>query len=247
MLLVALDLVTPEMTLESLGGVKVTQFLTPAMVTFAALNAGFVSTVIGTALAREQGILKRLRGTPLPAWVYFAGRFGASVALALCSAGAVLATGIFALHAHLARGALWDLLASFALGLAVAFLFGAALGAFVRKAEAALPLAYAVLLPVAFISGLFFPAPGEAHWLASLARGLPVAPFAGAMEANFLRAPTIPRGHELVVLAIWGGASALLAAKTLSREPGEGLLGERRARRRDHRHGVLEAAQRDPR
>ena len=105
MLLVALDLVTPEMTLQSLRGIRVAQFLTPAMASFAVLNAGFVNTVIGTTLAREQGILKRLRGTPMPAWTYFAGRLGAAIVLTACSVTAVLGAGVVLFHAHLALSA----------------------------------------------------------------------------------------------------------------------------------------------
>ena len=78
MLLVALDLVTPEMTLQSLGGVRVVQFLTPAMASFAVLNAGFVDVLVGTTVAREQGVLTRLESTPLPTWAYFAGRLVAA-------------------------------------------------------------------------------------------------------------------------------------------------------------------------
>ena len=54
MLLVALDLVTPEMTLQSLGNVPVVQFLTPAMAAFAVLNAGFVDTIVDTTLAGKR-------------------------------------------------------------------------------------------------------------------------------------------------------------------------------------------------
>jgi ABC-type multidrug transport system permease subunit len=234
MLLVALDLVTPEMTLQSLRGIRVAQFLTPAMASFAVLNAGFVNTVIGTTLAREQGILKRLRGTPMPAWTYFAGRLGAAIVLTACSVTAVLGAGVVLFHAHLALSALSPLVGSIAAGLAVSFALGVATAGLVQSAEAALPIAYGLLLPVTFISGVFFPAPNEAHWLHAFAAALPVQPFASAMEGAFSASPTAATIHQLAVLALWTVGAITFSVISFSWQPREPRLVER-ARSRFHR------------
>jgi ABC-type multidrug transport system permease subunit len=57
-------------------------------------NACYVTTITGVVLAREQGILKRLRGTPLPAWTYLAGRAGAAAVTAITSTVIIIATGV---------------------------------------------------------------------------------------------------------------------------------------------------------
>ena len=121
MLLVALDLVTPEMTLQSLGNVPVVQFLTPTMAAFAVLNVGFVDTIVGTTLAREKGVLKRLHATPLPRWTYSAGRLGSAVIVATCSVVAVLAVGVVFFHAHIAAASLAPFAASAVAGLVATF------------------------------------------------------------------------------------------------------------------------------
>ncbi|HUZ19528.1 MAG TPA: ABC transporter permease [Acidimicrobiales bacterium] len=238
MLLVALDLVTPEMTLRSLRGTRVTQFLTPAMASFAVLNCGFVNTVIGTTLAREQGILKRLRGTPLPAWTYLAGRLGAAVVLTACSVTAVLGAGVVLFHAHLALSSLSPLVGSIAAGLVVSFALGVATAGLVKSSEAALPIAYGLLLPVAFISGVFFPAPNEAHWLRTFAAALPVQPFASAMEGAFATPPRAATLHQLAVLALWSLGAVTLGAIGFSwqpREPRRSRGAHGRSRRRGPR------------
>ena len=230
MLLIALDLVTPEMTLQSLGNIGITQFLTPAMASFAVLNAGFVNIIIGMTLGREQGILLRLRTTPLPTWAYLAGRIGAAAIVAALAVVVVVAVGIVFLHAHLAASALPSLLGIFALGVATFCALGMAASGLAPSPEAALPLAYAVLLPVAFISQVFFPAPTEAAWLRNLADALPVAPFAAAMEAVFSRHPHGITLRQLTVLLAWGGGGFLLTLATYHWEPRRQRASRRRPR-----------------
>lgn len=79
-------------TIESLG-VSVAQFYAPALAVYAAATAAYVNLAITTALARDEGILKRLRGTPLPPWIYMAGRVCASTWVAILAIGIMLAVG----------------------------------------------------------------------------------------------------------------------------------------------------------
>ena len=51
-----------------MDGLPYAQWVTPAMCAFCLLNACYVTVITSVALAREEGMLKRLRGTPLPAW-----------------------------------------------------------------------------------------------------------------------------------------------------------------------------------
>ena len=220
MLLVALDLVTPEMTLQSLGGIRVVQFLTPAMASFAVLNAGFVDVLVGTTLARDQGVLTRLESTPLPTWAYFAGRLVASALVAALAVAVVVAVGAVFLHAHLAASALPGFVAVTALGLVVAFSLGVAVSTVVHSTDAALPVAYGLLLPVAFISEVFFPAPAEAAWLRAVAAALPVAPFAHGMEAAFAVPPHSLTVGQLGVLLAWAAGALVLALAAFRHQPG---------------------------
>ena len=220
MLLIALDLVTPEMTLQSLGGIPVTQFLTPAMASFAVLNAAFVDVVIGTTVARDQGILRRLHGTPLPTWALLAGRLVATAIVAAVSVAIVLGVGIVFLHSHLAASAVPGLVLTVVVGMLVGFAVGVACSTIVPSTDAALPVAYGLLLPVAFISEVFFPAPTETAWLRSVASALPVAPFAHAMESAFSVPPHGMTGSELGVLLAWGAGALVVALFTFRWEPG---------------------------
>jgi len=219
MLLVALDLVTPEMTLRSLGNEPVAQFLTPAMGSFAVLNVGFVNVVIGMTLSRQQGTLRRLRTTPLPTWSYLAGRLGAAAIVAVASTTIILAVGVVFLHAKLPTSTVPSLLGTFAAGLVASCALGMAASGLIPSSEAALPLAYAVLLPISFISQVFFPAPTETAWLHRFAEVLPVAPFANAMEGAFLPVAHGLSAGQLLVLLSWGLGGFVLALVDFRWEP----------------------------
>lgn len=230
MLLVALYLVTPEMTLQSLGGVSVAQFLTPSMASFAVLNAGFVDVVIGVTVARDEAILRRLHGSPAPAWAYFAGRLITAVAVAAVAVTIVCAVGVVFLHVHLALSALPQLAAAAAVGLATSFALGLAVSTLVPSAVGALPIAYGVLLPVAFVSQVFFPAPAEAAWLRDLASALPVLPFVKGLQDAFAVSSQPLDGHGLLITGCWTLGALLVAARFFSWEPGTRTWPRRRSR-----------------
>ena len=51
-----------------------TSYITPALAVFGMVTATFTNLAINTSMARDNGILKRVAGTPLPMWVHLGGR-----------------------------------------------------------------------------------------------------------------------------------------------------------------------------
>ena len=88
-------------------GLTVAQFYAPALAVFGAVSATYTNLAISTAIARDEGILKRVRGTPLPPWGYIAGRVGSAVYMAAISVLIMLAAGVvfYGLQIYGARGA----------------------------------------------------------------------------------------------------------------------------------------------
>ena len=58
------------------GHVKTSTLQVPAFIALAVVSASFVGLVMGLVSLREDGVLKRVRGTPAPPWLVFAGRIG---------------------------------------------------------------------------------------------------------------------------------------------------------------------------
>ncbi len=72
---------------RSSAGIKTTTYYVPAILTLAIVSATMQSVAIQLTVDRESGVLKRGRGTPLPAWVFFAGRAGNAIVISAADAG----------------------------------------------------------------------------------------------------------------------------------------------------------------
>ena len=55
-------------------GVKVATLQVPAFIALAVVSSSFVGLAMGLTSMREDGILKRVRATPVAPWIVFAGR-----------------------------------------------------------------------------------------------------------------------------------------------------------------------------
>ena len=153
---------------EVAEGYRFAQFFAPAMAVFAAGTSTFTTLAIGTALARDQGILKRVRGTPLPPWIHMGGRIGSSVWIAVLSVVIMFGVG----WAFFGFVMLWSnlgvALLVFVVGVATFSALGLSVCALVRNADSTPAVANAVFLPMAFISGIFIPLDDAPGWLVTV-------------------------------------------------------------------------------
>jgi len=219
LLLICLKVITPA---QPVGGLPYAQWLTPAMCAFCLLNACYVTVITSVVLAREEGVLKRLRGTPLPAWTYLAGRSGSALVTSVIASGVIIATGVALFGVSIVWHALGYFAAAAVLGIVCFFLLGAAVATVVPKSETALPIAFGTMLPLAFISDVFFSVTHPPAWLHDLASAFPVAPIARAMEDSFNPATQswpMPASGLLVVLG-WSAAAIVVIALAFRWEPG---------------------------
>ncbi|MGN6201900.1 MAG: ABC transporter permease, partial [Solirubrobacterales bacterium] len=65
------------------GGIDATTYYVPAIMSLAIISATMQTLAMTLVIAREDGRLKRGRGTPMPPWVFIAGRVGNSIVVAL--------------------------------------------------------------------------------------------------------------------------------------------------------------------
>jgi len=219
LLLICLKVITPA---SPVGGLPYVQWLTPAMCAFCLLNACYVTVITSIVLAREEGVLKRLRGTPLPAWTYLAGRSGSAFVTSVIACAVIIATGVAFFGVSIVWHALGYFAAAACLGIVCFFLLGAAVATAVPKTETALPIAFGTMLPLAFISDVFFSVTHPPAWLHDLASAFPVAPIARAMEDSFnpaTRTWPMPASGLLVVLG-WSAAAIVVITLAFRWEPG---------------------------
>lgn len=213
-------------------GVTTAQFYAPALAVYGAVNAAYVNLSASTVTRREQGILKRIRGTPMPPWVYLAGRLLFTATISFLATAIMIGIGMAAygvrLFPHTLPAAVLVLLA----GVACWAALGMLLSTFLRDGAGAPAVASATLLPLAFISDVFIPPTVPMpRWAELVAGWFPLRHFTHAFGDAFNASLTgtgfawsgAPNEyamlHHLAVMTAWGSIAAVLAAWRFRWEP----------------------------
>lgn len=191
----------------------------PSMAAFAVIAACYSNIAIQVCFARDDGVLKRTRGTPMPGWAYLGGRVIHAVIVAFVLVAICAAFGALVYNAHLPSGIdLVQFVIAVLVGAAAFAALGLAVTSIVPNADAAPPIVNATILPILFLSDVFIPI-GEdpAAWVDWVGKVFPVRHFVSSMQAGFLG--TAFEWSDVLVVAAWGAAGLLLAARFFSWEP----------------------------
>ena len=193
-----------------------------SMATFAAITACFNNIAMGLSFQREDGVLKRTNGTPLPAASFIGARILHAVFISVLLVVLTAAFGHAFYHASIPAGlSLLRFAIAILVGSAAFCALGMALTAVVPNADAAGPIVNAVILPVEFLSGIFIAFGNSTpDWILWVARVFPVRHFALSMQAGFLG--TAFSWTDVLVVAAWGVAGMMLAMRFFSWEPRKG-------------------------
>ncbi len=209
--------------IEGRGVFSVAQFYAPSLAVFAAASATYTNIGVGTAIARDQGILKRFRGTPLPSWVFMAGKILSATWIALIAVVIMMTVGALAYDVTIDAGRLPAALVTFVVGAACFAALGMALAAFAPTGDSAPAVANATILPLAFVSDVFIAIGDAPSWLETVGNIFPLKHFVRAFQDAFnpLVADSAFRGDHLAVMALWGLIGAALALRFFAWEPRE--------------------------
>ncbi|MEU5023834.1 ABC transporter permease [Streptomyces milbemycinicus] len=182
------------------------------------LGSCYSQLAIVLATRRQNGILKRVRATPLPAWAYFLGLLAHCVMLSVVDV--LLIVGVGRLYGVPLPGvARWPaIVVTLVLGAACFCALGVAVASLIRNAEAAPAVVQLVLFPLVFISGTYLPI--HSGTVNQVADALPVRPFNEAL----LGALAQHSGSGFVwrslgVLLVWGAAGAVVAVRRFRWDP----------------------------
>ena len=223
MFLLLFSVLFGEATIEiaGRGAFSVAQFYAPSLAVFAAASATYTNIGIGTAIARDDGILKRFRGTPLPSSVYLAGKVGSAVWVAVLAATLMLTVGAVAFDVVVDPGRLPAAVLTFVVGAGTFAVLGLMLAAFAPSGDSAPAMANATILPLAFVSDVFIAVGDPPRWMRLLGDVFPLKHFVRAFQDTFHPAVTDAgfRWGHLAVMAAWGAAGALLALRYFSWDP----------------------------
>jgi ABC-2 type transport system permease protein len=222
MFLFIFNLVFGHEEIEVEGGtIDTSTFYVPAILALSVINACFTAIAQTIAFSREQGVLKRLRGTPMPALVFFAGRVVQTVFVTILLVIIVLAVGVLAFGVELQADKLPAMIVALVVGSAAFTALGLAMTGFIPNADASPAVVNAVILPLLFISDVFIPMQDAPAWLRDLASVFPVSHLARSMHEAF-NPLTGGSGFEvksLLVMAAWGVLGVVLSVRYFTWEP----------------------------
>jgi ABC-2 type transport system permease protein len=199
--------------------VKLSTYYVAAMASFAVITGCYTNIAMTITFQRDQGVLKRLNGTPLPAPAYFAARVLHAVLIAVLLVVITTAFGAGAYHASVPSGmTLLRFVVMLLVGAGSFCALGFAMTSAIPNADAAPAVVNATILPLLFLSGIFIPFGNNApSWIVWVAKIFPVWHFARGMQAGFLG--TGFDWTDVIVVAAWGAAGLLIAIRRFSWEP----------------------------
>jgi ABC-2 type transport system permease protein len=188
---------------------------------FGLIATCYLTHAIGLVTARETGVLRRWRASPLPRWGYFTGRITATVLLSLVAGAIIIAVGAGLGGVPIALGSLPALAAIFALGGVAWAALGTAVTALVSSTESANPVLMFSYLPVILLSGALGSI-GEPAWLSTLMSYLPgqpvIAAAAHALTYSGSGLSPLP-GRDLAVLAGWAVIGVMASVRFFRWDP----------------------------
>jgi ABC-2 type transport system permease protein len=204
---------------ERIEGVRGSEYLLAGMIGYGAAAIGFGALAMSLVYRREDGTLKRLRATPLPAATYI----GAVLASILISF-AITTLILFALGAALfdvgAPGRILSVAALVVLGALAFAALGLAGAALVRSDAAAVAVLNGIYLPMTFLSGSFFSPDAFPEFLQRIADVLPLTYYIEATRDVMLGDQSLTDNlGPMLVVAVWGAAGALVALRRFSWVP----------------------------
>jgi len=204
---------------DTIDGVKGSHYLLAGMLGYGVAATTFAGLSIVVVVRREGGILKRLRGTPLPAWAYIAAVLASTIFVFALEAVALIVLGraVFGVPppTHVV-----SLILALLLSALVFTALGLALTAFVRSSEGSSAVVNAVYLPMVFISGSFFSPHSFPHFLRVIAAVLPLTYVIRLARDIMLHGAEIwDQPGSVGVLAAWGVVGLVVALKGFRWEP----------------------------
>ena len=192
--------------------------IVPGIAGVSVMSATFIALAYNLTFLRESGVLKRLRGTPLPAPAYLAGVFGNAVTNTAIQIAIVTTVGatVFGLDWPPDPAAL---VVFVIVGVCCFAAMGVALSHLIPNFDSAPACVNAVFLPMIFISGVFYDADDAPQFLRDIAEILPLKHLIDGLSGAMVTGEGVAsNGLALLVLGIWTAGCTVVAIRGFSWE-----------------------------
>src|SRR5246127_2613369 len=192
--------------------------LVPSIAGMSVMSTTFTALAYNVVFLRERGVLKRIRGTPLPTLSYFGGVAANAVT------NTALQIGILVLAGKLIFGIGWprdwaELIVFVLVGVVSLAALGVAFAHAIPNFESTAAYVNAVFLPVVFISFIAFDSSGAPQFLRNVPDPAPLKPVIDGLSAAMVSGAGIGSHLDaLAAVALWGAFGSYLAVRSFSWE-----------------------------
>ena len=149
------------------------QYYTPGLMGWAIASGATFGAATNLVVWRKNGLLRRLRLAPIPTRSVVLARVAVSIAIALVQAVIFLGVGV-ALFDLTLTGSWFMIVPLLTCGTLAFMAIGLLAGSVAKSEEAAVGIANFVVLPMAFLSGSFFPLDGAPAYVTAVSKVLPL-------------------------------------------------------------------------
>ncbi|MFG1890207.1 ABC transporter permease [Micromonospora sp. NPDC049051] len=173
---------------EIAPGVSYTQYFITGMIATGLMTVSFQNLGVWIPIERDRGVLKRYRGTPMPKWVWFAGKVIMVVAIGVAETVLLLAVSVALFDLELpGTAAKWLTFGWVSvLGITACTLCGIAISSLARTARSGSAVVTPVALVLQFISGVFFVFTELPTWMQQVAALFPLKWMCQGLRSVFL-------------------------------------------------------------
>lgn len=203
------------------GGLEVSTatYYVGSILAFGVITACYTNVAILVTFARDEGVLKRVRGTPMPAWAYLLGKVLHAIFIQFVLVIIVLIFGKITYDIDFPTDTWLPFVTTLAVGSAAFCSLGLAITSVIPNAEASPAIVNITVLPLLFLSGVFIPTDQAPAWVSTIAGIFPIKHFLDACLVSFLGPGSGWRGGDLLILGIWAIGGLIAAARFFSWEP----------------------------
>ncbi|CAB4861272.1 MAG: ABC transporter permease [Actinomycetes bacterium] len=198
------------------GNKKYVDVIVPGIAGMGVMASTFSALAFNLTFLREQGVLKRVRGTPMPPASYLSGLLANAVTNAVIQITVVILVARFGFGVGWPKN--WIELGIFlAVGVATFGALGVAFSHAIPNFDAAPAYVNAIFLPVIFISGVFYDTQTAPAFLKEIAQILPLTHLIDGLSAAMVSGKAISTQlGSLAVLLAWGAVGGVLAVRGFS-------------------------------
>ncbi|HEX5798027.1 MAG TPA: ABC transporter permease [Candidatus Saccharimonadales bacterium] len=194
-----------SVTAESTATKGLTQFdyVFSGLLGFTLLSLGIFGPTTVFPRLKQRGVLRRYHTTTLKVWQYFTANVVSNAVVGLIAVAVMFAAAFLIFDLNM-RGDYLNLGIVVILGTILLFGIGLAIGGWAKNENQAAPISQLVVLPMMFLSGVFFPTFLMPELLQNITKFIPLTPIVDSVRYVVTEGKTVLElGPELTIILGW--------------------------------------------